>query len=243
MKYTFTSRVRYSEVDEHGKLTLNALINYLQDCATFHGEDIGYGFRENMANGQAWVIASLQLHIFEYPDFGTELVTSTWAYRFRGMIGYRNFTVEDAAGKLYAAAKSEWVYMDMQGGKAMNVPAEQVAAYGIEPDLELDIDFGKRKIRLPEGGVPQPSFTVQEHHLDTNRHVNNGQLIRMGQKLLPPGRTVTGLRADFRRQALLGDEILPVLYQTETGWITALNSADGEPYFMAEFTAAENSAG
>lgn len=36
-------RVRYSEVGVDGRLTLHHLINYFQDCSTFHLEDIGLG--------------------------------------------------------------------------------------------------------------------------------------------------------------------------------------------------------
>ena len=39
----FNSRVRYSEIDHHGTLTLPALINYFQDCSTFQSEDVGLG--------------------------------------------------------------------------------------------------------------------------------------------------------------------------------------------------------
>mgnify|MGYP000910713022 CR=1 FL=1 len=41
--YEFNSRVRYSEIDHHGTLTLPALINYFQDCSTFQSEDVGLG--------------------------------------------------------------------------------------------------------------------------------------------------------------------------------------------------------
>ena len=41
--YTFDSRVRYSEVGVDGNLTLIALLEYFQDCSTFHSEDIGLG--------------------------------------------------------------------------------------------------------------------------------------------------------------------------------------------------------
>ncbi len=41
--YAFDSRVRYSEIDHQGTMTLPALINYFQDCSTFQSEDIGVG--------------------------------------------------------------------------------------------------------------------------------------------------------------------------------------------------------
>lgn len=46
MKYSFTSRIRYSEIGEDGNLTLPGLINYFQDCSIFQSEAIGEGVAE-----------------------------------------------------------------------------------------------------------------------------------------------------------------------------------------------------
>lgn len=43
MKYSFDSRVRYSEIGEDRHLTLNGMINYFQDCSTFQSEAAGVG--------------------------------------------------------------------------------------------------------------------------------------------------------------------------------------------------------
>ena len=43
--YTFDSRIRYSETDSEGKLTMASIINYFQDCSTFQSEDLGLGWR------------------------------------------------------------------------------------------------------------------------------------------------------------------------------------------------------
>ena len=45
MSYSFYSRVRYSEVGEDERMTLNGIVNYFQDCSTFHSEVIGLGLR------------------------------------------------------------------------------------------------------------------------------------------------------------------------------------------------------
>ena len=41
--YEYDSRVRLSEVDQHQRMTLNAVLNYFQDCSFFHSEDLGVG--------------------------------------------------------------------------------------------------------------------------------------------------------------------------------------------------------
>ena len=40
-RYEFGGRVRYSEIDHRGTMTLPALINYFQDASTFQSESIG----------------------------------------------------------------------------------------------------------------------------------------------------------------------------------------------------------
>ena len=39
--YEFKSRVRYSDHDHRGPMTLPALINYFQDSSTFRSESVG----------------------------------------------------------------------------------------------------------------------------------------------------------------------------------------------------------
>lgn len=43
MGYSFDGRIRYSEIGEDGCLTLPGVLNYFQDCCTFHSESIGQG--------------------------------------------------------------------------------------------------------------------------------------------------------------------------------------------------------
>ena len=45
MKYSFNSRIRYSETGENACLTLPGILNYFQDCSTFHSEAIGQGMK------------------------------------------------------------------------------------------------------------------------------------------------------------------------------------------------------
>ena len=60
-KYSFQSRVRFSEVDHTKRITLPAVINYFQDCSTFQSEDIGYGFDFLTAKKRAWILSSWQV--------------------------------------------------------------------------------------------------------------------------------------------------------------------------------------
>jgi hypothetical protein len=51
--YTFTSKIRYSEIDETGRLSVPAAIDYLQDASTFHAESVGQGLAHATDTGRA----------------------------------------------------------------------------------------------------------------------------------------------------------------------------------------------
>ena len=50
--YQFKSRVRFSEVDSQLHMTLPSIINYFQDCSTFHSDSIGYGIEVMMEQAE-----------------------------------------------------------------------------------------------------------------------------------------------------------------------------------------------
>ncbi|MFZ2689351.1 MAG: acyl-[acyl-carrier-protein] thioesterase, partial [Blautia wexlerae] len=77
---------------------------------------------------------------------------------------------------------------------------------------------------------------VQKHHLDTNHHVNNCQYIRMAADHLPEDFKVGQLRAEYKRQAVLDNVIIPEVYMTENKEAVVLNAEDKEPYAVVEFT-------
>lgn len=68
--YTFNSRVRYSEVDSDARLTLDGIINYMQDCTNFQSEDLGVGLDFHKERQIAWILNSWQIVIDEYPRMG-----------------------------------------------------------------------------------------------------------------------------------------------------------------------------
>ena len=61
MGYDFKGRVRYSEIDENGCLTLPGILDYYQDCCTFQSESIGQGMDVLEERKRAWVLSSWQI--------------------------------------------------------------------------------------------------------------------------------------------------------------------------------------
>lgn len=238
MPYSFKSRVRYSEVGESGLLTLPGILNYFQDCSTFQSEAVGLGFDVLKERNRFWVLGSWQVIVERYPRFTEEIITSTWAYGFRGFQGLRNFTMDTAEGERIAYANSFWVYLDLETGRPVRLKEEDTAGYGIEE--KLDMEYADRKIRLPENMTAEESFAVQKQHLDTNHHVNNCQYVRMAMDFLPADFQIHQMRVEYRNQAHLHDMICPKKAAADGKITVALDDAAGQPYAAAEFEGRKN---
>lgn len=232
--YTFDSRVRYSETAEDGRISLNAIIDYMQDCTNFQSEDLGVGLEFHAKHGLMWVLNSWQIIVEQYPKMGEMITVGTQSTGYEKMFGYRNFLITDAQGACVAKANSNWVLMDLKKGRPMIVTPEIGDVYGKAEPLEME--YAPRKIKLPEGGRAQEEIVVHEYHLDTNHHVNNRQYVQMAMEFLDQGTRVKELRVEYKKQAVLGDRITPVVYDvSDTERIISLNADDGKPFAVVQF--------
>ena len=239
MAYSFSGRIRYSEIGENGLLTLPGVLNYFQDCSTFQSEAVGLGMKVLKERKRFWVLSAWQVIINRYPELGEDIRTSTWAYGFRGFMGMRNFTMDTEAGESLAYANTYWSYIDAENGLPVKLTPEDTRGYELTDgtmEPKLDMDYAPRKIRLPGEYKEEENFVIQKHHLDTNHHVNNCQYIRMAADHLPEDFKVGQLRAEYKRQAVLDNVIIPEVYMTENKEAVVLNAEDKEPYAVVEFT-------
>ena len=231
--YAFDSRIRYSETDSEGELTLNALLNYFQDCSTFHSEDVGLGIGYMKEIGQAWVLSSWQIVVDRYPKLGEKVKIVTLPYELKGFLGYRNFAMLDEEGNYLAKANSLWSLLDMTTGKPVAVNEAMHKGYGI--DEKLDMDYAPRKITVPEGGQLLEPIVVKKHRLDTNHHVNNGQYVNIAMEYLPDDFLIHQMRAEYKKQAFLDDVLYPYIVSVEIGYVVSLRDEEGRPYVSVEF--------
>ncbi len=241
--YTFKSRVRYSEIDKNGKLSLEALLNYFQDCSTFHSEDIGLGFTYLTECKRGWVLSAWQIVIDRYPDLCEKIVVGTAPYDFRGFLGYRNFLLQTEAGEQLACANSIWTLLDTEKGIPAKPSQEMISGYRLAEKLPME--YAARKIELTGTGTGLAPIPVRPHHLDTNNHVNNGRYIGMAKESFllyekssgEPGEdpVIRQLRAEYRKSAVMGDTIYPVMMEDGSDRLTiSLQDGSGNPYCNVE---------
>lgn len=231
--YTYDSRIRYSEVDKDAKLTLESLLDCFQDCSTFHTESLGLGIDYLKKENLIWVICSWQIIVDRYPKFYEKVEVGTIPYEFKGFMGNRNFFLKDEQGEIIAKANSIWSLLDASTYLPHKLTKEMQEGYECLPKMEMD--YAPRKILVPEGGQYDETIQVKAYQLDTNQHVNNGQYVRIAAQYLEKGASVKQLRAEYKKQARLGDLLNPYVVKSDKKTIVSLLDENKQPYVNIEF--------
>lgn len=224
--YSYQSRIRYSELDETGRLKLESLLDYFQDCSTFHSEDLGLGVEYLKERHMVWVMSSWQIVVSRYPGLGERVTVGTIPYDFKGFIGKRNFLMTDEAGERLACANTIWSLIDTESARPVKPTPEMREGYAMEPMLEME--YAPRKITVPQESEPGEPIVIRKHHLDTNHHVNNGQYIRIAMDALWEEGRIRQLRAEYKKQVYLGDVLIPYTASAgDTKQTVVLKAEDG----------------
>ena len=128
-----------------------------------------------------------------------------------------------------------WSLIDLRTMKPAAVPEELPGIYGgAEP---MDMEYVTGRIRLPESAKEVGRLKVEKHFLDPNKHMNNGQYINIAASDLPEDFEIKRLRAEYRNQAFLGNDLIVVAGMDDSGkFMVSINDDAGKPYSVIEFS-------
>ncbi|MDO4538352.1 MAG: thioesterase [Coriobacteriales bacterium] len=229
--YSFSSKVRYSECDPRGFLSVPALVNYMQDCSTFHIESMGHGVEYSNERHFAWYVSAWQIEITRLPRFCDEIVVNTQGYKLREMMAGRAFTVTTKEGELLAQADSLWFAFDTQAKQPIRIPESE--HFYLTDTRIVSLPATKRKLRFSGTMRELEPVPVTEQHLDQNKHVNNAQYIFIASQAMQsvdqsfePHRILV----QYKQAARLGDVIVPHVGQDEHGYMFDLANPAGESF-------------
>jgi acyl-ACP thioesterase len=234
--YSFKSRVRYSECNEKSDMTVSALVNYFQDCCTFHSESLNLGRQYWEDNQVAWILSYWHIVIERFPKLGEEICISTWPYEIKGFMAHRNFLIKDENQQVIAYANSVWAYMDTAKGRLKRVDEAQKRMYEEEPPYPMVEK--SRKVEVKGELEAKETFKVQRFYIDSNQHVNNEKYILMAMEYLPEDFIIKSVRVEYKQSAVLGDVVYPKVGMEGHQITVLLGNEASKPFAIVEFSGA-----
>ena len=227
--------VTYSQVGSGLTMDMAGVVQYLQDCVLAHSESIGRGLDHVAGTKRAWFLSSWQIEVVRFPEYKENVTVRTWPHDFKSMYGYRNFDILDSEGTPVVCANSIWIFMDLAKLCPTKPKEDDMRGYELEEALEME--YAPRKIRqLTEEyrvGADYREIVIRRSFLDSNNHVNNGRYVSEALDLIDRS-DVKKMRVDYRKAAVLGDIMYPVVYKNDELTQVVLNDSDGKAYVIVE---------
>jgi len=200
--------VRAFDCLPNGGIKLNALMQYLQEAAARHAEQIGFGFADLDRQGCFWILSNLRIELAALPRWRDDVTIRTWPSGFTRATASREFIGEDPDGREIFRAASEWMVLDKHSGRPRNVtrlgvslPADGPKAFSAE----------LRRLQPLDGYTEACTLLAPFSALDFNGHVNNTEYVRWALDGLsvqlghPP--QIRAAQVTYLAEAFQGDEI------------------------------------
>lgn len=202
MIFHFTRPIVHAEVDASLALTLEGLMNHLQEAAIAHVDSAGFGAKHVGEGKTAWLLHKAGIEIATMPRVGETAEIATWITSSAGPRARRSFEMRTGGG-IVARAAYVWVYFDVLRKVPRRIDPAMDAAFqpeGGDPAV-AGVD------NLPRIGIASPSFegeiTTRYTDYDSNDHVNNSIYANFVQTLLHhrgERRDVSRIAFSFQRE-------------------------------------------
>jgi acyl-ACP thioesterase len=231
--------VRTYECQADGNIKINSLMQYLQEVAAVHAEQLGFGYGKlNEINGY-WVLSNIRIEITKLPKWNDEVAVKTWPSGYTRLIATREFIGRDGYGFELFRASSEWLVLGKQNNRAKNIfhldlglPKTGPKAISEElKRLELRTDYREaERVRVPYSSI------------DLNGHVNNTEYVRWGinalRRTLEFSGNIRSAQATYLSEVFEGDELDILVSSGTTGYYHVLGrkSGGGGNVYVMEIT-------
>lgn len=209
--YSYEINAGYSVMDEAFRMKVTSMLDCFQDAAIFEAENGGKINTQYLnERGLVWLLSAWQIVIDRRPKLNERIKITTSPYDFKGFLGYRNFMITDVQDEMIVKAASIWTLIDTTKGMPAKPTQELLDGYDLAPKLVME--YAPRKIAVLGEGEKQTAFPVRKWQIDSNRHVNNVEYVRMALEFVEAPEKIGELRVEYKKAAHYGDLIVPVVY-------------------------------
>lgn len=171
-EYRKNYKVHVYETNPDGRLSATALFNYMQDIASDHAEELGFGREDLRKKNCFWVLSRLYVEIKELPEWKEEVEATTWPAGIDKLFAIRNYVVKHK-NRIIASGVSSWLVVDLQSKRIIR-PESVLDQTRLSPPKAPNPVRMAGKLLEPQGEVTQSEISqVRGSEIDINMHTNS----------------------------------------------------------------------
>lgn len=233
--YHIESRVGGSRTDSNGKLKLTGVLDYLQDCSLQWMES-ERSFSEYLAKKNAGMfLVYRQIDIIRMPEYLEKITTQTGIFDCKSAFGLRNTNIFDAGKRPCILSWSVGAFVSLATGRMVRLTPEEIKK--IKFDEKTTMEYLDRKIDISgiDSWKDMAKAAVKRKDIDLYRHMNNTKYVETALECIPD-LPLKRIRVEFKKPALLGDEIYPRVSHRSNQYYVELRDKENRQNAVVEFT-------
>ena len=218
MIYKEKFKMGLKDVWKGKQISNHAILEYLENIAAYHSDQVGYGINTSDETGLTWILLDWKVKVIKRPEYGQ-------------YYAYRDFEIYDENHNLCVIASSKWLLINNKTGKIAKVEQEMADKYQSE--------FGKsvfqeelEKIKLPENYESSIIYEVKRKDIDIIGHMHNLYYLDIAYEALPEEiyqkRPFNELRINYKKEIKLGESVRCSYTYTENKQIVVIQSEDNK---------------
>jgi len=225
--------VHWANTDISGKLSLSGLGQLLINTATQHAENLNFGYEELKTQNMNWVLFRMNIELKRLPEWNEPITLTTWPEGYKGLVGLREFVMNDKDGNELCNATSEWMIIDLETRRPKRLTQ-------FEDILKFNRDkkaFTRTPLTPSTKGTFKDLFSVKVRHsdMDLNGHVTARRYFDWmddGLYQLHKDRKLEMIQVTFFSETYFDDEIFIQTDENKTT-IRGVKKSNGKVAFMA----------
>lgn len=216
---TFTKKfdVTYDNIDYNLLLKPQTATQMCQNTAVCHSDAAGYTLDYFRETNSGWVLTGWHVIFKNMPKENDTFDICTWTKPYKRLQADRNFMAKDSDGNELFRAISRWFLMDTQKRKPLRLPKGFFDKY-VPSSYEnaiLNEDYKHPELDKYKKHSSR-EFKVTRRDIDSNNHTNNVAYLDWAIDDLTDdiylNYKIMELRADYSKEAILGDTIRSDFY-------------------------------
>ncbi len=229
-------KLRTGDFDSRRRLQPAAILDFFQDVAGEHANEIGVGRDEVVAQGLVWVVARVRFKVLEDIPIYENVRVRTWPLESNRAIFRREYTIENADGRECVLGSSEWVLMSIEKRRIVSAKDMIKLADGFLTRQALEGNSPRIPDFTPEnGGFPVVPGASQ---IDVNGHVNNTKYANfvLDALDLADDEIIDTFQIEYHREIKKGTPVRIHIHRTEEAIFARGVNEENEKMFTARIT-------
>ena len=207
-EHTEGFKITTHDVDFHNRVTPNTVLGFMEEVATNHGKEIGFGYEKSHEHGFFWMLRTVKYDFIYVPKLDDYIEMKTWIVGINGLKVLRRFEFKKN-NQIIGQGYNYWLMADIRKRKPI---IHNYVKTIINQLTILDKDMFKlNKVKIPNDMNFVYQKLVMNSDLDLNLHVNNAKYADVIFNALPidllDKQEILSFQIDYLKETKLNDKL------------------------------------